>query len=72
MNVLIRSIDKDTKWNEVVGILALLTTQDEFIEKLDLMKELVFSDKRLNLTRPIIITKQGNGNICVEFGTTNE
>lgn len=67
MNVLIRNVDKETKWNEVVGILDLLTTHDEFIKELDIKKTIIFNDSRLNLTKPIKVSQQDNGNLCVEF-----
>jgi len=67
VNVLIRNVTSHTKWNEVVGILDLLTTNTEFIGKIERMKEITFDDKRLKLTQPIRVLKQDNGNLCVEF-----
>lgn len=67
MNVLIRNVKKDTKWNEVIGIVSLLTSNEEFIEQLDQRKSITFDDKKLNLSCPIKVEKQGNGNLCVEF-----
>jgi len=67
MNVLIRDIDENTKWNEVVGLLDLFTTKKEFANELKEKRKIIFDDERLNLTNPIIVGIQDNGNMYVEF-----
>ena len=67
MNVLIKGVNKETKWNEVVGILDLLTAHNPFIKELDDKKTITFDDPILKLTNPITVKKQPNGNLCVTF-----
>ena len=72
MNVLIRNVTPNIKWGQVVALLDLFITNEEFAEELKRKKRIIFDDPILKLDVPIIVERQDNGNLCIDFKVPTE
>ena len=68
MNILIRNIESCKSIGNLGGIISAMT-MEELHNDLPVDKPVTFDTKKFApLVQDIIVTKQANGNLCIEFG----
>ncbi len=66
MNILIRNYTAKVNPAEISAMIQVYTTP-EYYNRMTVDKPIIIEDKRQLKSPTVIITKQGNGNLCFDF-----